>query len=124
MVEKPGIVMLTVLLKCSYKCRCLRLVRQVQIYTTYPPPPPPPTHTQTYTLFPQPWSRRSEMFALLITESLLRFLYGSRYKRCFRLSLFVASCLKYRIIALLAGLWGTWLKVCPQSLHLASISIL
>ena len=44
------------------------------------------THTQTYTLFPQPWTTRSEMFALFITESLLRFLSGSRYKRCFRLS--------------------------------------
>ena len=54
-----------------------------------PPPPPPHTHTQTYTLFPQPWSRRSEMFALLISESLLRFLYGSRYKRCFRFFFFL-----------------------------------
>ena len=37
---------------------------------------------------------------------------------------FVASCLKYRIIALLAGVWDTWLKMCPKSLQLASISIL
>ena len=64
------------------------------------------------------------MFALLITESLLRFLSGSRYKRCFMLSFLEVSCLKYRIIALLAGVWGTWLKMCPKSLHPASISIL
>ena len=64
------------------------------------------------------------MFALLITESLLRFLSGSKYKRCFSLSFFVASRLKYRIIALLAGVWGAWLKMYHKSLHLASISIL
>ena len=116
-MKKPDIVMLTIYLKCSYYCRYLRPVRQVQTHTTYP------THTDIHTLS-KPWTTRSEMFALLITESLLRFLSGSRYKRCFRLSFFVASCLKYRIIALLAGVWGTWLKMCPKSLHLAPISIL